>query len=79
MNGAVTKGSDEIKVMYTNIDGEAVVQGSSALVCEPRVPGSNPCYTLITFQSLISPPSGQRLSKLLPCCPQMGLTTYICV
>ena len=59
--------------------GEAVVQWSSALVCEPRIPGSNPRYTLTTFHSLISPPSGQRLSKLLPYYPQTGLTTFICV
>ena len=58
---------------------EAVVQWSSALVYEPRVPGSNPHYTLTTFHSLISPSSGQRLSKLLPYCPQTGLTTFICI
>ena len=37
---------------------EAVVQWSSALVCEPRVAGSNPHYTLTTYHSLTSPPSG---------------------
>ena len=46
---------------------------------EPRVPSSNPRYPLTTLQYLISPPSGQRLSKLLPYCPQTGLTTVICI
>ena len=56
-----------------------VAQWSSTLICEPRVPGSNPRYTLTTFHSLISLPSGQRLPKLLPYCPQMRLTTFICI
>ena len=55
------------------------VQWSSARVCEPRVPGSNLRYTLTPFHYLISPPSGQRLPKLLLCSPQTGLTTFICV
>ena len=38
--------------------------------------GLNPRYTLTTFHSLISPPSGQRLSKLLPYCPQTRRTIY---
>ena len=59
--------------------GEAVVQWSSTQICEPRVSGSNLRYTLTTFQYLISPPSGQRLPKLLPYCPQTGLITFICV
>ena len=59
--------------------GKAVVQWSSALVCEPRIPGSNPRYMLTIFHSLLSPPSGQRIPKLLPYCPQTGLTTLICV
>ena len=32
--------------------------------------------TLTTYHSLISPPSGQRLPKVLPYCPQTGLTTF---
>ena len=67
-------------VIYAkNTPGEAVVQWSSALVCEPRVLGSNSRYTLTTFHSLISSPSGQSLPKLLPYCPQTGLTMFICV
>ena len=62
-----------------SFNGEAVVQWSSALVCEPRIPGSNPRHTLTTFHSLISLLSGQRLPKLLPYYPQTGLTTFICV
>ena len=64
---------------YFTSPGEAMVQWSSTLVCEPRVLGSNLCHTLTTFHSLISPPSGQRLPKLLPYCPQTGLTTFICI
>ena len=59
--------------------GEAVVQWSSARVYKPRIPGSNPRYTLTTFHSLIASLSGQRLSKLRPYCPQTGLTTFICI
>ena len=51
----------------------AVVQWSSARVCKPRIPGSNSRYSLTTFHSLISPPSDQRLPKLLPYSPQTGL------
>ena len=51
-----------------------VVQWSSAQVCKPRVLVSNLRYLLTTFHSLISPASGQKLSKLLPYCPQTGLT-----
>ena len=58
---------------------EAVVQWSSAPACEPKVPGSNLRYTLATSYYLISPPSGQRLSKLLPYCPQTGLIIFICI
>ena len=54
--------------------GEAVVQWSSSRVCKPRVTGFNPRYSVTTFHSLISPPSGERLPKLLPDCPQTGLT-----
>ena len=46
---------------------------------ELRVPSANPRYPLTTFQYLISPPSGQRLPKLLSYCPQTGLTTLICI
>ena len=49
------------------------LQWSSVQVCEPRVSGSNPRYSLTTFHSLISLPNGQRLPKLLPYCPQTGL------
>ena len=41
--------------------------------CEPWVLDSNLRYSLTTFHSLISPLSGQRLSKLLPYYPQTGL------
>ena len=51
--------------------GSAVV---SVRAWEPRVPGLNLRYPLTTFQYLIPPPSGQRLSKLLPYCSQTGLT-----
>ena len=46
---------------------------------EPRILNSNPRYPLTTFHYLISPPSGQRLPKLLPYCPQTGLITLICI
>ena len=68
-----------VVVVVVVVVGEAVAQWSRALVCEPRLQGSNLRYTLTTFHSLISPPSGQRLHKLLPYCPQTGLTTFICV
>ena len=48
-------------------------------VCEPRVLGLIPRYPLATFHSLVLPPSGQRLPKLLLYCPQMGLTMFICI
>ena len=51
----------------------------SVRVCKPRVPGSIPRYPLATCHYLVSPPSGQRLSKLLPYCPQTGLTMSICI
>ena len=55
--------------------GEAVVQWSRVRICELyRFPGSNSRYSLTTFHSLVLPPSGQRLPKLLPYCPQTGLT-----
>ena len=47
--------------------------------CEPRIPGSIPQYPLATFHSLILLPTDQRLPKLLPYCPQMGLTIFICI
>ena len=33
-------------------------------------------YPLATFLSLVLPPSGQKLPKLLPYCPQTGLTMF---
>ena len=59
---------------FTNFPLSVMVQWSSAWVCKPRVVGSNLCYSLTTFHSLISPQSGQRLPKLLSYCPQTGLT-----
>ena len=46
---------------------------------EPMVPGSNPWHPLTTFQYLILLLCGQRLPKLLPYFPQMGLTMLICI
>ena len=51
-----------------------MVQWSSFPTCKPRVLGSILRYPMATFLSLVLPPSGQRLPKLLPYCPQMGLT-----
>ena len=51
-----------------------MVQWSSARVCQPSVPDSNPSYSLTICHSLISLPSGKRLPRLLPYCPQMTLT-----
>ena len=56
----------------------AMVQWS-AFGHRSRIPVSNPRYPLTTFQYLISPPGGRRLPKLLPYCPQTGLTTLICI
>ena len=56
-----------------------MVQWSSARVCKPSVPGSDLRYLLTTFHSLISPPSGQKLPKLLLYCPQTERTKFICI
>ena len=46
----------------------------SVRACESRVPGLILQYPWATFLSLVLPLSGQRLPKLLPYYPQMGLT-----
>ena len=73
---AKEKNSVETRQCTLWVGGGAVV---SIRAGEPRVLGSNSRYPLTTFQYLISPPSGQRLPKLLPYCPQTGLTTLICI
>ena len=57
--------------------GERTTICKTMWVCKPRVPDSIPQYLLPTCHYLVLPPSGQRLTKLLPYCPQMGLTMFI--
>ena len=52
----------------------AVVQWSAFRHVNRRVPSSIPRYLLAIFLSLVLLPSDQRLPKLLPYCPQTGLT-----
>ena len=61
------------------VGGEGIGTVVSIRACKLRVPGLITRYPLATFHSLILSPSGQRLPKLLPYCPQMGLTMFICI
>ena len=45
----------------------------SVRACQPKVRVS--IYLLAPFLYLLLPPNSQRLPKLLPYCPQTGLTT----
>ena len=56
-----------------------MVQWSSAQVCEPRIPGSNPRYSLTTFHSLISPPSGQRVKDYPNYCHTILRRDLLCL
>ena len=60
-----------------------VVSGGSTVVsvraCEPSVPDLILRFPLASCHYLVLTPSGQKLPKLLPYCPQTDLTMFICI